>query len=641
MNKSTFGIALALLMTSTVARAQVAILSPEQIATYKQELPAAAKTAAPKALQGYLQQLQKDKNATPNDVANGVRVAQDVSKSTLAAGATFAAYSVPAMSPMMRLPDAYPADGTFSGEVRIALAQDQYEDGSFVLYPFADQSEVQLKLSPLVSADKSVFPAQNLDLRVVKVWYQNGNRWYSFYNDPGLKLVPELLLHDENLIRVDTVKQANYARVTTATGTREAWISAPPKLDTGFDHYQDGFADAKTLQPVRLNAGEFKQFVLTAHATPDTKPGIYRGHVTVSAKGQKSQSIPVAIRVLSYQLPLPKTNYDVKKDFVVSFFGGWPRINPDSKAFMPTLRNLRAHNVLEIGPDVSLAPNKELSHTPPELAQKNVQAMKEAGFRTSQIFGGGITAEDFAAPTLSIEEQAQQERMAKWYRDFYNKEFGSDSNVFIMSGDEPGAQWLIKHRPSYRILHRNKLQSFIAGWQPNNFAIAGYNLEGRPIAASPGNTNVPNQWNQIGGGYTSVYAVQHIGSENPAFVRRQHGLQAYLSNYDMDDNYEFAYGPWNDRSLGVYRPFVLAYPISDGLVDTLQWQGFRSGVDDIRYATKLRQLADEAIASGNIDRVDAGKKVRQWFAMLDSEKMDLNEVRAEMIAKIDALREMN
>jgi hypothetical protein len=105
----------------------------------------------------------------------------------------------------------------------------------------------------------------------------------------------------------------------------------------------------------------------------------------------------------------------------------------------------------------------------------------------------------------------------------------------------------------------------------------------------------------------------------------------------MVDNYQFAYCPSNDRAWTLYKPMVLAYPISDGLVDTLEWDGFRSGIDDIRYATKLRQLANAAIESGDLDRVEAGRKVRQWFAMMDGNAVDLNQTRMEMIEKIEDL----
>lgn len=631
--KSTFVATLAMLTLAGAARAQVEVLSPEQVAGYEQHLPDVSKSITQANFKTYLQSL-KSGPATSREIANAVRVADDIKSNPLFADAFFGYYTVPAMSPAMRLPDAYPLDGDFGGEVGVVLAQDQYQDASFEVYPFKNIDNVNLKISDLKSADGSTFASENLDLKVVKVWYQNGNAWLSYFADPGLKLVPELLLHDENLIRVDTKAQANYARIQDAKGTHEIWISAPEKLNVGFDPYQAGFVDAKTLQPVAFNAGQFKQFVLTAHATTDTKPGLYRGNIIVTAAGQKPANIPVAIKVLSFQLPLPKTNYDINKDFVVSLMGAWPKLDPDSKAFLPTLKDLRAHNILEQGPGVDYG-------TPPAQAAQQVSLMKEAGFLTKPIFGGILPASgsNRRAPQ-GFDEQMNAKHLTQWYHDFYMKNFGN-SDAFMKNGDEQGAAWMITNRPLWRIVHQQGLNSYIAGHIETYFPTSGYVLDGRPTAGFPSEADKPNLWNQIGHGYTGFYAGQHIGSENPAFIRRQHGLLGYLSNFDMVDNYEFAYGPWNDRAFDLYKPMVLAYPISDGLVDTLEWEGFREGIDDIRYATKLRQLADEAIDSGDLDRVEAGRKVRQWFAQMDGDSVDLNAVRMEMIEKIENLMQMN
>ena len=74
------------------------------------------------------------------------------------------------------------------------------------------------------------------------------------------------------------------------------------------------------------------------------------------------------------------------------------------------------------------------------------------------------------------------------------------------------------------------------------------------------------------------YACQHVGVENPAFNRRQNGLAPYLANYSALCNYAHHFGPYNDRS-GTYKPMVFAYGCGDGVIDTLQWEGFREAVD--------------------------------------------------------------
>ena len=36
-----------------------------------------------------------------------------------------------------------------------------------------------------------------------------------------------------------------------------------------------------------------------------------------------------------------------------------------------------------------------------------------------------------------------------------------------------------------------------------------------------------------------------------------------------------------------YRDHVFAYPTLNGVIDTIQWEGFREAVDDVRYLTTL------------------------------------------------------
>ena len=130
--------------------------------------------------------------------------------STGARSADFESFAVPAMSNVKRMPDVRPVDAFEDGVVRIVVARDEFEPGSFVLKANRDLGKVPLTLTPLKTDRGQVFPAEDLDLKVIKVWYQNCNAWYSYFNDVGLKLCPELLLNDENLVKVDEQKKANF-----------------------------------------------------------------------------------------------------------------------------------------------------------------------------------------------------------------------------------------------------------------------------------------------------------------------------------------------------------------------------------------------------------------------------------------------
>jgi hypothetical protein len=230
-------------------------------------------------------------------------------------------WSVPAMGGVQRLPDAIPADGEQGGTVRIVAAHGEYEPGSFVVRSDTDLGKVQPVVEKLVNENGNVFPANALDLVVVKVWYQNKNGWFSYFADTGMKLCPELLLHDEDLIRVDTAKEANYARITSANGKiAEWWLNPLFKEKKQFPSMRLGFADAKSIRPVALEKNVSKQFILTAHVTPGIPAGIYRGNIVFSSSTpplthSSTFSIPVAIKVLDFDLPKPMAYIHPEMDF--------------------------------------------------------------------------------------------------------------------------------------------------------------------------------------------------------------------------------------------------------------------------------------------------------------------------------------
>ncbi len=57
------------------------------------------------------------------------------------------------------------------------------------------------------------------------------------------------------------------------------------------------------------------------------------------------------------------------------------------------------------------------------------------------------------------------------------------------------------------------------------------------------------------------------------------------------------------------RPQMTTYPAQDGIIDTLQWEAAREGVDDIRYITNLktylRELKDLKIRKAATDEAEA------------------------------------
>ena len=559
----------------------------------------------------------------------------------------FVHYVVPMASDIQRLPDVYPTDGRAGEPVRIVAAKDEYEPGSILVYPLKDAADVQPSLSPFKTADGKTFPAEDLDLAVVKNWVQNRNAWYSYFGDTGWKIVPELLLHDENLIRVDAAKMANYARLTAADGTvTERWINPPRQMDNGFFERYCGssafqsmkreFSDADAIRPIELKRGEFKNLILTAHVKLTTPAGLYKGAVRFGDLGE----VPVTIRVLDFELPKPACFFDDSKPFLVNFYtyssldrildlnGGDAQLA--IKQFKAIMRNYAAHNQ-----DVFWLPGSPVGHSAcSAMAAAQLAAMREAGMNEEML----VCAASLGNGPTKTEAEAAARRSYASMKAFFGPQ---TKDIYVCHGDEPPPQWLKDQRDVVAAAQRAGYKFILAG-SDNIFRKAAYQWDWHNIAKQPENASSTTAWNLLGGDkYVAWYANQHVGAENPAFNRRQNGLAAYLANYSALCNYAHHYGPYDDDS-EIYRPMVFAYGQGKGIIDTLQWEGFREGVDDIRYATLLVRLARAAakLGAADLDASYEGRKALQFLAAFNRDADDLDACRAEMITFILRLKKI-
>ena len=560
--------------------------------------------------------------------------------------ATVTHWAVPPMSDEMRLPDAEPTDGERGGTVRIVMAKDEYEPCSFVLWANEGHEKVELEIGDFKQVEGEgggketgvVFPKEDLDLKVVKCWFQNRNAWYSYFGDTGFKLCPELLLNDENLIRVDREKKANYARIDDGDGkSHEYWLNPPrqlgrafwPTSGEAFGCMKPGFADADTLQPVALKKGEYKQFFLTARARKETLPGLYRGEIvlkggqeTGDGRRERLGTIPVEILVLDFELPQPMCYFDEKVPFYVSFYtyqrldclmeqnGGDYELA--KRQLLATLKDRVAHNdTIHWVPGVLGRQGKDAL----ELANE-AGCRRDVSLATVPIASGGGSYTELAS---------YDRRSAAAVR----KALGH-LNVYASFGDEPPAWWLQSIHPDLRAGHEAGYKFILAG-SDNVYRKAGFLYDWHNIAKTAEDDSTTRLWNQFGNQpHVAWYANHHVGAENPDFNRRQNGMAAYLSGYSAFCNYAHHFGTYNDDSEG-YRPMVFAYGHYKGVIDTIQWEGFREGVDDIRYATLLVTLARKAAKSANVDARYAGNRALQYLAQFRKDADDLDACRKEMI----------
>ena len=103
----------------------------------------------------------------------------------------------------------------------------------------------------------------------------------------------------------------------------------------------------------------------------------------------------------------------------------------------------------------------------------------------------------------------------------------------------------------------------------------------------------------------------------------------------LDYAYQHAFGHvWNDFDSTSYCDHNFTYPTVDGVIDTIQWEGFREAVDDVRYMTTL----EDAIRTAAPERKDIAAAAQAWIDQLAPAKADLAATRAEMAQWIIRLK---
>ena len=563
------------------------------------------------------------------------------------AEAPFTTYEVPALSSIKRLPDKLPTDARASSQLNLIAARGEFESASFIITPHKNIAELKLQTSPL-RGENGQIPAASVDIKVVKCWYQGGTAWYSYFADNNRReLVPELLLHDEKLIKVDRGKKENYLRV----GDEYVWVSYPKEKATEpFNYLTEPVADSETLQPVKLQKNENKQFWITVKVPETTAAGIYRGEIALIADGQTVGAMALAVEVLPFELPMPKTYYDLDLDFLVTLYSTGILDMSDRLGIDPQTadalqsaiyQDLLEHNVFNCRSDLTLSHKEDRAKAVSNL-RRELRLMKKAGFSMKPLLSRGWA---YWAGKESVEEyEARIDLLIQTLEE----EVGH-SDIYIASWDEASTERTKIIRELAEYVNAKGIKLWLTTREGRQFNLAGYAISYANHGGWPKREHAA-KWHALGAKVAS-YAGPHTGPENPDVFRRWEGLARYKAHYDGSFNYQYfsSLHPtlykkqkpnvWNDFNRGAYRQMNLVYPTKNGMVGTLAWEGFREGIDDVRYATKLKQDAARAISSGRFEAIYAAKKALIWLELLDEKTANLNAVRLEMIEYIEKIQE--
>lgn len=481
----------------------------------------------------------------------------------------------------MVLPDSYPLPGVKGTTLRLSACRGEIESASFIVRSLLrDVPDVSFEMTDLKGSSGSI-SARDIDLTVVKVWYQGGNAWSTIWADKSERLVPELLLHDDTLIRVDVHSRMNYAKLLR--GNLDVYESISDRRIAGARqilHSKEAFPikDEKTLQPFDLRLQENKQLVVTIRTPRQASPGEYEGALLVKESGQVFGSLAVKLTVYPFRLEPPSIEYSIYYRGVLTRDTG--SISSEGKSevqLQAELQNMWDHGVTN--------PTLYQPFGDKQLFRAVLDIRRSVGMIGKPLYYLGVATGNPDNQT-AVAGYVNAVRELKVIASEYEL-----PEIYVYGIDEASPDMIRRQRKAWQAVRDAGGKIFSAGWTPGHFELLGDAVDLFVDGQLPQKAEA-DKFHRVKHRVFS-YNTPQAGVENPLVYRKNYGLRLWQQEYDgaMTYAYQDGFGSiWNDFDHPKFRDHNFTYPTVDGVIDTLAWEGFREGVDDVRYITTLQGI---------------------------------------------------
>ena len=531
----------------------------------------------------------------------------------------------------------------------VSACRGEYEPASFVVTAAKPLSQVRIELSP-VTGPGGKWPDDAIDVRVVK-------DYYSGTLAGGAAAQPMLLVHDESFLAIEPIPNTDPERMTN--------VATGPLRDTA------------ELKPV--NVPQRKQFWITVHVPVDAVPGSYSTTVRIIPRNADVSELTLNIEVYPFDLLAPMKKYCIYYPIYIS--RNLPPENQYSFAdrteqqYLADLRNMLAHgltnpNICE-GPVI--AGDGTLDFTP--LA-KVLDLRESVGMRPRVLYLSNMSS-GIGHPLLFTLDRPltpeERQQIQKHVREInaWVRARGYDE-AYFMAVDEQWGEKLAQERDTMTAIKDAGGKVFVAVISTDYFDSVGDVLQ-RPILFSPIGAAIEatvtslhyepaeslRHMDEIGkagsftrlnsaGFRTVVDSVHRLGNkiftymnpmggvQLPELQRRNEGLGLWRTG--LDGTMTWAYMNLKGERVNQPMQYAKVFRTDDGVLDTLHWEGFREGVDDVRYLTTLMTTLNDCI--GRFPNDELVLQTYAWLHTVDIATGDLDAIRREMADRIIALLDL-
>jgi hypothetical protein len=464
-----------------------------------------------------------------------------------------------------------PKEAEINNQFNYQAPPGEFETLFFNVYSRVDLRDVVVTYTGFQGTAGAI-PKANLDLRVVKNWFQAG-RGYSTVADPLPVYVPELLLHNDK-IPLDTDTTLSQFRVPSL-----------PKLDH-----------------VETNIRQYtsRQFAMIVKVPSGTPAGVYSSNVTLSSPGISNQIITLNLEVLPFALK------DTGKKYSITYGLGQSTIYAKRmgldiwSVLQKDIQDIKDHgfNRVVFGSFNDAAQWNYYGGMPfLEVQRRKLAAAQQAGIKTAVIYAGVRPATMAQEITPMLRDLLLQHGFEPW----------------MYGRDEVGDSTMAEHIAKSRLIH--SVGGKVTTTTSMRFAATLADPNSPVYSAFPPGTYEPLQGvdypicddqyatDLMSGKVTKTpnrseaYYWQNR-DENPQTNRYYLGYFVWLTGLDgsSPQGYkgeiynEFNWTNPNRR----FREYGMVYASVQGPVPTFQGEATREGIKDGKYLATWKFYKDSA-----------------------------------------------
>lgn len=530
-------------------------------------------------------------------------------------------------------------------KIKVRACPGEYEAASLIIHAARDLNNLLLTPTDLKNAyGGKIISRNNMDIGIVKWWYQAGDGVIKCTG--GKYFIPELILHDDSLVKVDETTGDNFVRLAYPDGDKYVRISIDgplPGIGSLPNLSTFPVKDELHLMPADISKGRNKQYWLTIKVPQDAAAGTYKGKIALTAGGKaiSPSAIDIEVEVLPIKLAEPYYTSSIYYRGYLGKNGGTISSEEKNRQQLEAeLRNMYQHGVTN--------PTCYQPLDNKALLGEYLSIRQKIGMKGPLYYLGFIRDRSIkpAFSTGSQQNKNAQQILAKRTKELsdFARAYGI-SDMYIYGVDEAVGSRLANQREGWQTIHDAGAKIFVAGTRNENISRMG-DMQDLLVCFGGLDSKEARAWHDKGHKIWS-YANPQGGIEEPETYRRNYGLLLWQNDYDGACTYAYQNGSdstmtWNDFDASYYgwRHHNMTYPTVDGVIDTIQWEGYREGVDDIRYLTTLINAVESAKTSKDGSKVKAAQEAEKYLAELKSADLstrDLSTVRSEIIRRILSL----